>query len=133
MEKDKQLVYNAVKCLSCNKVIQSKFGHDYVECGCPNRTMVDGGLGYQRYGGVNLDLVESVSLYSDDPIELIREVMVWGKNYSKEGELLPQTEWIKIKGLAQDHLEALIPYTVGRWPNGIFHRELEYRKNNYDS
>ena len=39
----KQIVYNSVKCLECNKVLVSRHRHDYVTCGCPNDAMVDGG------------------------------------------------------------------------------------------
>lgn len=58
------LVRNAVKCLQCNKVIESKDRHDFRTCGCPNQTMVDGGLEYERRGAVDLSKVESLSEYS---------------------------------------------------------------------
>ena len=32
----RQIVYNSVKCLECNKVLVSRHRHDYVTCGCPN-------------------------------------------------------------------------------------------------
>lgn len=36
------LVRNAVKCLSCNTVLESKHRHDYQACYCSNRVYVDG-------------------------------------------------------------------------------------------
>lgn len=47
-----------IKCLNCNKILESKYTHDLVSCGCSNETFVDGGNDYLRIGGVDLDLIE---------------------------------------------------------------------------
>ncbi len=39
-----------VECAACEKRIFSFHVHDYKICGCPNKTMVDGGTQYLRYG-----------------------------------------------------------------------------------
>ena len=57
------LTRNAVKCLVCNKTIESKHQHDFRCCGCSNETFVDGGLSYVRVGAVDLDKVESLAEY----------------------------------------------------------------------
>ena len=49
-----------VKCLECNKIIESKYTHDYVVCGCNNNTMVDGGYDYCRYGGKDMNKIELI-------------------------------------------------------------------------
>ena len=59
----KVLTRNAVKCLVCNTVLESKHQHHFVECGCRNQSFVDGGLVYTRAGGVDLDLVENLCEY----------------------------------------------------------------------
>ena len=59
----KVLTRNAVKCLVCNTILESKYQHHFVECGCRNQSFVDGGLVYSRVGGVNLDLVENLCEY----------------------------------------------------------------------
>ena len=59
----KVLTRNAVKCLVCNSVLESKYQHHFVECGCENQTFNDGGLLYTRSGGVDLDLVENLCEY----------------------------------------------------------------------
>lgn len=41
---------NAVRCLKCGDVIESKYRHDFVMCSC-GTTFVDGGLDYVRVGG----------------------------------------------------------------------------------
>lgn len=60
-----RLIRNAVKCLECGKVLESKHRHDYRTCGCPNRTMVDGGLAYLRMGGVDPSKVRSLAEYEE--------------------------------------------------------------------
>lgn len=58
------IVRNAIKCLACNKTIESKDRHDYRTCGCPNQAMVDGGHDYLRRGAVDLKLIEDWSEYT---------------------------------------------------------------------
>ena len=57
------LTRNAIKCLVCNTVLESKHQHHFVECGCKNQTFNDGGLSYNRVGAVNLELVENLCEY----------------------------------------------------------------------
>ena len=52
-EKSK-LVRNAIKCLKCGEIIESKHCHDWVQCGC-GACFVDGGLDYMRVGGNRSD------------------------------------------------------------------------------
>lgn len=49
-----------VKCLVCNRVLESKHRHDFVQCNCKNETFVDGGNEYLRYGGMDLDKIEII-------------------------------------------------------------------------
>ena len=55
------LTRNAIKCLQCNTVLESKHKHDYQACCCSNRAFVDGGLSYIRLGAMDLDLIEDLS------------------------------------------------------------------------
>lgn len=57
------LTRNAIKCLVCNTVLESKHRHHFSECGCSNQTFNDGGLSYSRVGAVDLDLVENLCEY----------------------------------------------------------------------
>ena len=59
----KVMTRNAIKCLVCNTVLESKHQHNFSECGCPNQSFVDGGLLYTRVGSVDLDLVENLCEY----------------------------------------------------------------------
>ena len=57
------LTRNAVKCLSCGEVLESKHRHHYNQCHCSNETACDGGLDYQRILSKDLDKVENLAEY----------------------------------------------------------------------
>ena len=57
------LTRNAVKCLVCNSVLESRHRHDYAQCSCPNEVATDGGLDYQRISAKDLDLIENLCEY----------------------------------------------------------------------
>ena len=59
----KVLTRNAIKCLVCNTVLESKYQHNFRSCGCRNQSFVDGWLLYTRTGAVDLDLVENLCEY----------------------------------------------------------------------
>ena len=59
----KVLTKNAIKCLVCNTILESKHRHDYVTCGCKNQTFNDGGLSYNKVGGKDLSLIENLCEY----------------------------------------------------------------------
>ena len=55
-----------IKCLSCNTILESKYRHDFQMCNCENKTFVDGGDDYLRFGGVDLNLIEFVKEENED-------------------------------------------------------------------
>lgn len=59
----KVLTRNAIKCLVCNTVLDSKHRHHYNQCQCRNECATDGGLVYQRVLAKDLDLVENLCEY----------------------------------------------------------------------
>ncbi len=59
----KVLTKNAIKCLMCNTILESKHRHDFVMCPCHNETTCDGGLEYQRTLAVDLSLIENLCEY----------------------------------------------------------------------
>ena len=59
----KVLTRNAIRCLVCNTILESKYQHNFRSCGCHNQSFVDGGLMYIRTCRVNLDLVENLCEY----------------------------------------------------------------------
>lgn len=59
----KVLTRNAVKCLVCNTILESKHRHDFKMCSCLNSSSVDGGMDYQRISAKDLDLIENLCEY----------------------------------------------------------------------
>ena len=57
------LTKNAIKCLVCNTILESKHQHDFQQCNCSNGAFVDGGLSYIRLGANDLDLIENLCEY----------------------------------------------------------------------
>jgi len=92
----KMLTKNAIKCLVCNTVLESKHRHDFVKCHCPNETACDGGLEYQRTLAVDLSLIENLceyrtltqELYDKEQVELKAIQLAKNEQGVKEGLLL---------------------------------------------
>lgn len=59
------LTHNAIKCLQCNTVLESKHRHDFQCCGCENQTSVDGGKEYSRVSGKDFNLIEDLCEYKE--------------------------------------------------------------------
>ena len=100
-----KIIQNARQCLVCGKIISSKSTHDYVECGCENQCMVDGGKDYCRYGAVDIDKTVNLSLDDQMPKKVIEANLLWG-TYGKDGT--EPLQYKKISGLENDHLLAIL-------------------------
>jgi hypothetical protein len=98
-----QILRNRIKCSNCNDVITSRHVHDYVTCSCGS-VSTDGGLMYCRRGWEDGASYEDMSVYDDGKHETRREALEWGKNYSKEGVRLPETKYVKISEMDDDHI-----------------------------
>lgn len=85
----------------------------YIEQEDGRAYFVDGGLSYSRLGYSDMEYT-NLSVYSDDPHELIRE----------------RFEWVKLKDIKRDHLMALLDWTENGYPDKIhkvFIDELKWR------
>jgi hypothetical protein len=94
----------------------------------------------QRVGQVliNLNLLPDTSkIWLDEEKTILesqnihpRQFTFWGRNYDKDMKRLPKTEWVLIKDMTIDHIQAILD---GGWTNGymkdLFEEELELRKN----
>lgn len=125
----KQIVYNQVTCLECNEVLVSHHRHDYKVCSCPNRAMADGGTAYLRYGAVDMSKIKIFAVYDDDPFEMIREYAERGGRGLNGDQPL---NWVKLKDMDDDWLEAVLDYGGPEWHINLIKREIEYRKINKD-
>ena len=122
----RQIVYNSVKCLECNKVLVSRHRHDYVTCGCPNDAMADGGNEYERYGAMGMDKIETYYVYADDDFEIVRKHAARGSR-GKDGKQ-PLT-WIPIADMDDDYLQAVIDYGGDGWHMELINKEIKYRQD----
>lgn len=85
--------------------------------------------------------IPGVWYYNEDIDVLIdlgcepRDVMLWGKNYDKDMNRLPETKWILIKDLETDHIKSIFKYfkEMGRELNPTYKKvlkdELKTREN----
>lgn len=121
----RQIVYNAVICLNCNKTLISRHRHDYQTCSCANHTSVDGGMSYLRYGGKDLKLVRAVTVYDDEPFEKVRQYATRGSR-GKDGKE-PLT-WVKLCDMSDDHLCAVLAFGGAPWHLKLITKELQYRR-----
>jgi len=49
-----------LQCLRCKKILESKSGHDFQQCDCPNQTFIDGGNESMRCGGKDLKKIKVI-------------------------------------------------------------------------
>jgi hypothetical protein len=128
MNEVKQIILNRVQCRECGEVLTSYHRHDYKTCGCTNETMIDGGNEYQRYGGLNLDLVDTSStIYLSDDHEMNRSAAHWG-NRGKDGK--SPLSYKSIADMSNTHLANILKDLGGRiapWLENIIIEELTYR------
>jgi hypothetical protein len=125
-----QIVLSTATCKKCGDVLISRHRHDYVMCGCDNKTMLDGGTEYQRFGGKILKYVDlSGTIYLSDGFEKCRTAPIWG-SYGKDG-----TEPVKYMSVAEmdtEHLGAVIKEMgprIEKWRLDLMKQELEDRIN----
>lgn len=109
---ERQLVANIVRCRGVE--LRSRYRHDYKEHTFPDGTVFscDGGLAYSSvgYSPELEDEVESLSVYHDDPHEVVRERMEWG-SYGVNGD--EDLKLTLVKDLSDDHLVAIIKFITG--------------------
>jgi len=128
---EKQIILNRVQCRECGEVLTSYNRHDYKTCSCTNETMIDGGTDYQRYGGLNLDLVDiSSSIYLSEDHMMNRSAAHWG-NRGKDGR--SPLSYKSVEGMSNAHLINIILNMEGKiipWMEEIMKKEIEYRITN---
>lgn len=121
-----KLIYNAIKCNHCGEILVSYHRHDFKMC-CCGKVGVDGGTEYQRRIGNKEDYTE-ISKFDNIPYEEIRKFLHWGKNYTEDKKLLPETVWVALRDLNIGHLEALIDLKLGSdFYRVMFIKEYQYR------
>ncbi len=72
-----------LKCLQCGEILESKSVHNLVRCSCENKTFLDGGGEYCRYGGVDLKKIQII----EDDTDMSRRSRM-DEKLDDDGEIL---------------------------------------------
>lgn len=127
MMSDERIVANRIRTPD-GTILESMHRHDYVTYTDANGKgyMVDGGLDYLRRNVHDDAPYQELSVYADDPHELIREVFKWGTR-GKDGKQ-PLT-YVPLKDLTDDHIEAILETQthIQEHIRKIFLDELSFR------
>jgi len=130
--KDRRLIVSRIQTPD-GTILTSYHRHDYVIHLDKNgeEYMLDGGNDYQRRS-VNKVPATDLSVYSDAPFEVIREVFCRGGR-GKDGKQ-PLT-WVPMSKMSNSWLEACIVYNEERgmgesFASQMYEKELDYRKEN---
>lgn len=115
-------------------ILCSRHVHDYATYLDKNgyTYMVDGGRDYLRRNIVDEAPAEELSVYADDPHEVIRERFDWGTR-GKDGKS-PLTFKL-LKDLDDGHIMAILDTQkqIADWTRKLFVDELSYRNIHYAS
>ena len=134
MEKEPKIILNQIRTPD-GTIIRSMHRHDYVTHKDKNglEYMVDGGSDYLRRNFHKEAPYEEMSVYDNDPFEVIRQSFHRGGR-GKDGKQ-PLT-WVPISEMSDAWLQACIDYNIDRgydrldggYSNSLYEKELEYRK-----
>ena len=84
----------------------------------------DGGVEYLRRS-VNVIPWEDLSLYSDDPFEILRENITWG-TYGKNGN--EPLHYKSVSNMSTNHINAIFSqYRLADYLKEVFEKEISYR------
>lgn len=128
---EKQLIYNALRTPD-GTILVSHHRHDYVAHTDANGEtyFTDGGTEYIRRA-VNTIPAEDLSLYNDEPFEVIREHIYRGGRGKNSDEPL---KYVKLSEVNNEWLGAIIDYEELKRPNNPqlkwYYLENEYRNKN---
>lgn len=130
---ERKLLVNKIRCPD-STILRSMSRHHFVEHTQADgrEYFVDGGIDYQRIGHSDNEYV-NLAVYTDDPIELIREHFTWTSWYEADGTPLDTSVTRPLKELTDGHVLNLIEFTKSRpqvYPDyivDVFIRESEFR------
>lgn len=119
------LLVNRAQCPDCGDIVVSKHRHDYVSCKCGQMAR-DGGTDYIRGAGRQI----SMNLFDTDDHS---EIRAWFYRGSRGEDGRQPLQWILLKDMTNEHLEATIEYNkaIGVYVAfyNVYVNEQEYRKN----
>ena len=125
------IIYNCIRTPD-GTLLHSKSVHDYITHVDANgeEYMNDGGNCYLRRN-VNKEPYTELTVYSDEPIEEVREVFSWG-TYGESQDYSKGITFVVLKSLSNAHIIAILDTQthLPEWRREIFRRELAFREAN---
>ena len=121
----RKLVLNRIRTPD-GTVLTSRNRHDFVSHKDKNGELyyTDGGLSYLKRS-VNKEPYEDLSLYSDDPFEILRENITWGSR-GKNGD--EELHYKPISNMSNNHITAIFSqYKLADYLKELFEKEILYR------
>jgi hypothetical protein len=113
-------------------ILESMHRHDFKSHPDKNGLiyMVDGGLDYLRRNVHDEAPYEELSVYSDDPHDVIREAFKWGTR-GKDGK--QPLKYVPLKDLTTEHIEAILKTQdhIQQYIRNIFLDEMIFRVKMY--
>ena len=124
---EKHIILNRIRTPD-GTILTSEHRHDYKTYTDANgeKYMVDGGNDYLRRNRTNVPY-EELSLYDDEPFEVIRQHIKWG-TYGKNGD--QPLQFKPLKNLDDDHIQAILDTQkqISSTLEGYLINEQKYRQ-----
>ena len=122
----RKLIKNSIRTPD-GTLLTSRHRHDYQSHKDTKSNEIyicDGGTSYLRRS-INEVPYEDLSVYSDDPFEILRENITWG-NYGKNGD--EPLQYKPISNMSSNHINAILSNCkVVDYLKEIFEKEMAYR------
>ena len=121
----RKLIKNSIRTPD-GTILTSRNVHDYQYHKDKNGEiyMNDGGVEYLRRS-VNVIPYEDLSLYSDDPFEILRENITWGSRGKNGNEPL---QYKSISNMSSNHITAILSkIKLVDYLKEVFEKEISYR------
>ena len=121
----RKLVLNRIRTPD-QTVLTSRHRHDFVSHKDKNGEIYicDGGTEYIRRS-INNEPYEDLSLYSDDPFEILRENIIWGSRGKHGNEPL---HYKSISNMSSNHIKSILSNCkVVEFMEELFKKEISFR------
>ena len=122
----RKLIKNSIRTPD-GTVLESRHRHDFVshkDTITGELYFTDGGLSYIKRS-VNIKPYKDLSLYSDDPFEILRENITWGSR-GKNGD--EELHYKPISNMSNNHINSILSqYKLVEHLKELFEKEISYR------
>ena len=122
----RKLIKNSIRTPD-GTVLESRHRHDFVshkDTITGELYFTDGGSSYLRRS-VNKEPYEDLSLYSDDPFEIIRENITWGSR-GKNGD--EELHYKSVSNMSSNHIKSILSQIkLAEYMKELFEKEISFR------